>query len=169
MKKIIFYMLILASISNANSISGLGLAFSHGDDKSKNITTLLNYNVALGIDLRFEYNRNISDYKEYFSTDINRYALFATSTLPLGYSFSVTPKVGLAKTNGKFKTYETLKKITDSSIAFTYGAELNYNLSNKVSAFLGYTDYGHSFKKIKDIKASKINSKNITVGLKINL
>lgn len=169
MKKAIFSTLVLTSLAAANSISGLGLAYSHGDDKSKNITTFLNYNVALGVDLRLEYSRNISDYKEYLSADINRYALFATYTMPLGYSFSLTPKIGLAKTDGEFTVLGTIKKVTDSSTTFTYGAELNYDLSNRVSAFVGYTDYGHNFKKIKDIKKSNINSKNITFGVKINL
>ena len=169
MKKIIISAVAMVSIVSAGSLSNIGLAYSHGDDKSKNITTFLSYGVLAGVDLRFEYNRNISDYKEFSNADINRYALFATYTQPLGPSFSLTPKVGLAKTDGKFKTIETLKKVTDSSTTFTYGLELNYDINDMASAFVGYTDYGHDFKKVKDIKASKINSKNITVGLKINL
>ena len=169
MKKFIISIFTSLTLLSAGSISNVGLAFSKGDDSSKNITTFVSYNILAGVDLRFEYNRNISDYKEFANADINRYALFATYTQPIGSSFSITPKIGLSKTDGKFETIDTLKKVTDSSTDFTYGVEINYDINNMASAFVGYTDYGHKFKKLKDVKASKINGKNITVGFKINL
>ncbi len=168
MKNLILAIMVATSVSVAGSISGAGVAYSQGTDESKNITTFLNYNLVAGFDLRFEYNRNISDYKEFLTSDINRYALFATYTQPVGYSLSITPKMGMVKTNGEFETLSTLKKVSDSSTDFTYGVELNYDLSDNLALFAGYTDYGHNFKSLKDIKKSEIESKNFSAGLKIN-
>ena len=169
MKRYIFGSIFLASLLNASSMVNFGIAYANGSDSSKNITTFISYNVFAGVNLRFEYNRNIADYKEFLNSDINRYALFVTYNQALSNSFSITPKVGLVKTDGKFTTIDTLKKVTDSSTNFTYGVELNYDINSVASVFVGYTDYGHRFKKVKDIKASKIDSKNISLGVKINL
>ncbi len=171
MKKIGFITIIFFALLEveANSISKFGLAYSRGEDSSKNITTLLSYNIISNLDLRFEYNRNISDYKDFLKADINRYALFATYTQPLAYSLSITPKIGLVRTQGEFETLETIKTISDSSTNFTYGLELNYNISDTISTFIGYTDYGHKFKDIKSIKESNINSKNVSFGFKFDL
>ena len=168
MRKIVLYSLASVLLATSNLTASIGLAYAKGDDNSKNITTFVSYNIFARVNLRLEYNRNLSKYKEFFSTKINRYGLFATYTQALGNYFSITPKVGIVKTNGDFQTLNTLKTISDSSTDFTYGVELNYDLNSALSIFAGYTDYGHKFKKIKDIKASKINSKNISIGLKLN-
>lgn len=169
MKKIILTMLCFGYVVNAGSISQVGIAYSHGEDKSKNITIFSKYSVVADFGLRLEYSRNISDYKEFYQADINRYWLFATYTLPLGANFSVTPKVGLFKTDAEFELIDTLKKVSDSSTNFTYGVELNYQLNSRVSLFSGYTDYGHKFKNIKSITKSDIDSKNFTFGVKLDI
>jgi outer membrane receptor protein involved in Fe transport len=169
MKKIISSIAMLATIATASSISQVGAAYSKGTDESKNITLFTTYNFAVGVGLRLEYSRNVSDYTEFLNADVSRYGLFATYTLPLGSSFSVTPKAGLVKTDGEFEMLSTLKKVSDSSTNFTYGLEVNYDVNENVSLFTGYTDYGHKFKNVKSITKSKIDSKNYTFGVKINL
>ncbi len=170
MKKLIILPILTLGFISAGSISQVGIGYSKGEDKSKNITTFISYGVAVGLDLRFEYSKAISKYSEFASSDVNRYGLFATYTLPLSTSsFSVTPKVGIVKNSGEFEMLDTLSKVTDSSTDFTYGLELNYDFNSKLSIFAGYTDYGHKFKKLKSIKASEIDSKNYTVGFKLGI
>ena len=129
----------------------------------------MGFNVFSNIGLRLEYAKNISEHPEFTKEDISRYGLFATYTLPLSSSFSVTPKAGLTKTDGTFETTEVLKEVSDSSTNFTYGLELNYHYNDKVSLFVGYTDYGNDFDNIGDVSASKLDSQNYTFGIKLDI
>jgi opacity protein-like surface antigen len=81
---------------------------------------------------------------------------------------SLTPKIGLVKTDGSFEVVDTFKTITESSTNFTYGLELNYNVNDKMSIFIGYTDYGNEL-DIDDFDTSKLDTANYTFGLKIHL
>jgi len=152
------------------SIQEIGLAYSKGKHGTKNATGFFEYSLLMGAGLRFEYSKNISEHPEFSSTDISKYGLFAVYNIGLPNSaFSVTPKAGLVKTDGKFKMYDTLKKVTSKETKFTYGVELNYNINDKASIFVGYTDYGKNIKKTKDIKIDNLDSKNVSLGLKIKL
>jgi len=152
------------------SVQELGIALSKGKADAKNVTGFFEYSLLMGAGLRFEYSKTISEFSEFSSADINKYGLFAVYNMPFpGTSFSVTPKVGLVKTDGEFETYDTLRKITSDETKFTYGIELNYNFNNKASVFVGYTDYGNNIKSTDDIELDNIDGKNVAVGFKLQL
>jgi len=168
MKKILLSFILAGSLAMAGSFGQLGLGYSKGDNSDNFITAFGSLNVLGNIGARLEYTKNISENPEFSKEDISRYGLFATYTLPLPMGFSVTPKIGLVKTDGSFTALGTLKSVTESSTEFTYGLEANYELNDKVSAFVGYTDYGNKL-EVRHIDTSKMDTANYTFGIKIDL
>jgi len=167
MKKIILSFLLAGSLLSAGTLVQVGAGYSKGDKDADIGTAFIGTDVLLGIGLRLEYSKNLSEHPEFTKEDITRYGLFATYTLPLTSSFSVTPKAGLMKTDGDFTLKDTTK-VTDSSTNFTYGLEANYHYNDFVSLFVGYTDYGNKFDKVGDVKSSELDSQNYTVGIKLD-
>ncbi len=168
MKKIILCGVLVTSLTMANSFAELGLGYSKGNESDNFVTLHGALKVFGNIAARLEYTKNISDNPEFSNEDISRYGLFATYTLPILPSLSLTPKLGLTKTDGSFQVLETLDTITQSTTTFTYGIELNYDFNDKMSAFVGYTDYGNDF-SIEEFDTSKLDSANYTFGIKIHL
>jgi hypothetical protein len=168
MNKIIISLMLASSLMMADGFAQVGLGYSKGDNDGDMLTGFAGIKVLSNIGLRLEYTKNISEHPEFSKEDISRYGLFATYTLPITPSISLTPKAGLMKTDGEFETLDTLKTISDSSTEFTYGLELNYNYSNMVTFFIGYTDYGKEL-EINDIDTTKMDTKNYTVGIKIDI
>jgi len=153
-----------------NSIQEIGLAYSKGKNKDNYVTGHFEYSLLLGAGLRFEYSKNISEHPEFSKSDISRYGLFAVYNIYLpGTGFSFTPKMGMVKTDGEFELYDTYKKIKSKKTTFTYGIEANYDLNDNAAVFVGYTDYGNNIEKAKDIKLKNLDSKNVSVGIKISL
>ena len=161
-------VLLMSSVVMAGSFGQLGLGYSKGDNSDNFITAYGSLNVLGNFGARLEYTKNITENPEFSKENISRYGLFVTYTLPLISGFSVTPKIGLVKTDGSFTILETLQKVSKSSTDFTYGLEVNYALNEKVHAYIGYTDYGNEL-DIKDIDTSKMDTANYTFGIKIDL
>ncbi len=168
MKKTLLTLLAASSILTAGSFAQLGAGFSKGDNSDNFVTFFAGLNMISNIQARLEYTKNTTENDLFSREDISRYGVFATYTLPILPSFSLTPKIGLFKTDGSFTIKETLEKVTDSSTNFTYGLEANYDMNEKVSLFVGYTDYGNNL-DIKHFDTSKLDNKNYTFGIKINL
>jgi hypothetical protein len=169
MKKIIIGLMLLGSLATAGTLVQLGAGYSRGDNKTDNGTAFIGTDVLAGIGLRLEYSKNFTEHSEFSKEDISRYGLFATYTLPLPASFSVTPKVGLSKTEGEFQVKETVETVSDSSTSFTYGLEVNYEFNEFFSMFVGYTDYGNKFDSIGAVNSSSLDSKNYTFGFKLDI
>lgn len=169
MKKIVTSLILMGSLATAGSFAQVGAGYSQGDNDSNNGTAFVGVNVLGNIGLRMEYTKNLSEHSEFSKEDISRYGLFATYTLPMTSEFSVTPKVGLTKTDGDFEVAETLATVSDSSTEFTYGLELNYKYNEMISLFVGYTDYGNKFDDIGSVKASELDSANYTFGIKLEI
>jgi len=169
MKKIITSLIFISSLVMAGSFAQVGAGYSKGDNDSNNGTGFIGLNVLGNIGLRLEYSKNFSEHPEFSKEDISRYGLFATYTLPLTSAFSVTPKVGLTKSDGEFEVVDTIDKVSDSSTNFTYGLELNYHYNELISLFVGYTDYGNKFDDIGSVKASELDSANYTFGIKLDI
>ncbi len=168
MKKTVLALLIATSLSTGGTFAQLGIAYAKGDNDGNMGTGFIGVNVLSSIGLRLEYTKNFSEHLEFTKEDISRYGLFATYTLPLVLGLSVTPKAGLTKTDGEFETVDTIKTLSDSSTEFTYGLEINYQLNQAISMFIGYTDYGSEL-DIKEIDTSKMDTKNYTFGIKIDI
>jgi len=169
LKKIAMSFILVSSLATAGSFAQVGAGYSKGDNKTDNGTAFIGLDVLGNIGLRLEYSKNFSEHPEFSKEDISRYGLFATYTLPLTSSFSVTPKAGLTKTDGDFEFADTVKTISDSSTNFTYGLEVNYHYNALLSFFIGYTDYGNKFDDIGSIKASELDSQNYTFGIKLDI
>lgn len=169
MKKIVTNLILISSLSLASSFAQFGAGYSRGDNDTDNGTAFIGLNVLSNLGLRLEYSKNFSEHPEFSKEDISRYGLFATYTLPLTPSFSLTPKAGLTKTDGDFEVVDTIKSVSDSSTSFTYGLELNYSYNEMISLFVGYTDYGNKFDDIGSIKASELDSSNYTFGIKLEI
>ena len=167
MKKILLSLLVSGTMVSAGSFGQLGLGYSKGDNSDNFITAFGSLNVLGNIGARLEYTKNMTENPEFSKEDISRYGLFATYTLPLIGGFSVTPKIGLTKTDGSFTILDTLEKVSKSSTDFTYGLEVNYALNEKVYAYVGYTDYGNEL-EIKHIDTSKMDTANYTFGVKLD-
>jgi len=167
MKKIILSLIIVSSLVTAGSFAQLGLGYSKGDNSDNFITAFGSLNVLGNLGARLEYTKNMTENPEFSKEDISRYGVFVTYTLPLVGGFSLTPKIGLAKTDGSFKIIETLAEVSESSTEFTYGLEANFELNDKLSAYIGYTDYGNKL-EIKDIDTSKMDTANYTFGIKLD-
>ena len=159
----------MVSLATAGDFAQVGAGYSRGDNHTDNGTAFLGVNVLGNLGLRLEYSKNFSEHPEFSKEDISRYGLFATYTLPLTSAFSVTPKMGLTKTNGSFKFKDAIETISDSSTDFTYGLEVNYHYNSLISFFVGYTDYGNKFDSLGSIKASELDRKNYTFGIKIDI
>ena len=168
MKKIIISLALASSLVLANSAAQLGLGYSKGDSSDNFITAFGSITFLGNAGARLEYTKNISENPEFSKEDISRYGVFVTYTLPLFANLSVTPKVGLTKTDGSFTALETVEKVSDSDTKFTYGLEANYHFNDNISLYIGYTDYGNEL-DIKDIDTSKMDTKNYTIGFKIDL
>ena len=172
MKKILLSLLLVSSLTMTNALADtfgqLGLGYSKGNNSDNYITAFGSLKIIGNIGTRLEYTKNISENSEFSKEDITRYGLFATYNLPILPNISLTPKIGLTKTDGSFELKDTAKTISKSSTEFTYGLEINYDINENMSAFVGYTDYGHAL-DIKDIDSSKLDSANYTFGIKIHL
>ena len=168
MKKTVLALLLATSLATAGSLVQLGAGYAKGDNSGDMVTGFIGVDVISAIGLRLEYTKNFSEHSEFTKEDISRYGLFATYTIPLISGLSVTPKAGLAKTDGEFQVKDTIETLSDSSTEFTYGLEVNYELNRMVSLFLGYTDYGNEL-DIKDIDTSKMDTANYTFGIKIDI
>jgi len=169
MKKIVTSLLLTGSLAMAGSFAQVGLGYSQGDNDTDNGTAFIGATVLGNIGLRLEYSKNFSDHPEFSKEDISRYGLFATYTLPLNSSISITPKAGLTKSDGEFEVFDTIQTVSDTSTNFTYGLELNYQYNELISLFVGYTDYGNKFDTIADVSASKLDSQNYTFGIKLDI
>jgi len=169
MKKIVTSLILVGSLAMAGSFAQVGAGYSKGDNDTDNGTGFIGLNVLGNIGLRLEYSKNFSEHSEFSKEDISRYGLFATYTLPLTSAFSVTPKVGLIKTDGEFEVVDTIQTVSDSSTNFTYGLEINYHYNELISLFVGYTDYGNKFDDIGSVKASELDSANYTFGIKLDI
>ena len=169
MKKIITSLVLVGTLATAGGFAQVGAAYSRGVNESDNGTAFVGLNVLGDIGLRLEYSKNFSENPELSNEDISRYGLFATYTLPITPSFSLTPKAGMVKSDGSFTVKDSFKKVSDSSTTFTYGLEVNYQLNRAISMFVGYTDYGNKFESIGDVDASEFDSQNYTFGIKIDL
>ncbi len=169
MKKILFILLLSWGMLQADSLGNAGLGYSKGDNDGDMITGFASLNVIAGIALRLEYTKNISEHPEFSKEDVSRYGLFATYEFYLLPGFSVTPKVGLVKTDGEFKFVDSVKKVTDSDTKFTYGLEADYYFNNQLSVFIGYTDYGDKLRSLGDVAISEMDSANYILGLKLHL
>jgi len=167
MKKIIPTLIIASSCAFA-SFGQVGLGYSKGGENSNFITGFGSLKVIGNINLQLEYTKNTSTDDIFSTEDISRYGLFATYNLPITRTLSITPKIGLTKTDGKFELKDTLEKVTDSSTKFSYGVDANFRFSSVMSAYVGYVDYGNAL-DIKNIDTSKIDNKNFTFGLKLDL
>ncbi len=168
MKKIILGIFLISNIMLADGFAQVGLGYSRGNNDGDIATGFVGAKVLSNIGLRLEYTKNISEHPEFSKEDISRYGLFATYTLPLTSSFSITPKMGVLKTDGEFQVQDAIDTISDSSTEFTYGLELNYSYNELVSFFVGYTDYGNKL-DIKSIDTSKMDTQNYTIGIKIDM
>jgi len=169
MKKILLVLSIMIASLQADAIGNIGLGYSKGDNSGNMVTAFGSLNVIAGVALRLEYTKNIDEHAEFSKEDVSRYGLFATYELFLLPALSVTPKVGLVKTDGEFEFVNSVKKITDSKTKFTYGLEADYYFNNQFSAFLGYTDYGDKLHGIGDVSLKEMDSANYTLGLKLHL
>ena len=169
MKKIITSLLLAGSLAMAGGFAQVGAGYSKGDNDTDNGTAFVGVNVLGNIGLRLEYSKNFSEHPEFSKEDISRYGLFATYTLPLISGLSVTPKIGLTKTDGDFEVADTVKTVSDSSTSFTYGLEVNYQFNDLISLFVGYTDYGNKFDSIGSVSASELDSQNYTFGIKLDI
>ncbi|HHS91799.1 MAG TPA: porin family protein [Campylobacterales bacterium] len=168
MKKIILALVLATGLATAGSFGQLGLAYSQGDDEGKYATGFAGINVLSNIGLRLEYTKNVSEHPEFSKEDISRYGLFATYTLPLGSSFSLTPKAGITKVDGDITLKDATNSVTDSSTEFTYGLEANYHFNDQLSFFVGYTDYGKEL-ELNNIDTNKLDTQNYTFGIKLEL
>jgi len=167
MKKILLSTLLVSSMAMAE-VGEIGLGYAKGNNSDYFMTAFASLNVAGNIGARMEYTKNISENPAFNKEDISRYGLFATYTLPILPYISITPKIGLTKTDHAFKLLETVDEVTKSSTKFTYGLEINYDVSDQISTFLGYTDYGNDL-DIKNIDTSKMDTANYTFGIKIHI
>lgn len=167
-KTLLLGTILVSNIAMADSFGEVGLGYSKGNNSDNFITAFGSLDIIGNIGARLEYTKNISENPQFSKEDISRYGLFATYTLPILPNISLTPKIGLVKTDGSFKIVDTFKTITDSSTSFTYGLEINYNVNDKMSAFIGYTDYGNEL-DITDFDTSKLDTANYTFGIKIHL
>lgn len=169
MKKILWALALMVASLQADAIGNVGLGYSKGDNSGNMITAFGSLNVIAGAALRLEYTKNIDEHASFSKEDVSRYGLFATYELSLLPGFSVTPKVGLVKTDGEFEFIDSVKKVTDSDTKFTYGLEADYYFNDQFSAFLGYTDYGDKLHGLGDVSLKEMDSANYTLGLKLHL
>ena len=167
MKKILISCILASSLLLSNSFGQLGLGYSKGDNADNFITAFGSLNLLGNIGLRLEYTKNMTENPDFSKEDLSRYGVYATYTLPLIGGFSLTPKIGFNKTDSAFTVFETFEKVSDSSTDFTYGLEANYAFNEKMSLFVGYTDYGNKL-KINHVDTSNLDTANYTFGIKLD-
>jgi len=171
MKRILLACMLFIASVQADSLGNAGVGYSKGDNDGDMITAFGSLNVIAGAALRLEYTKNISEHPEFSKEDVSRYGLFATYEFSLLPGFSVTPKIGLVKTDGEFEVVDSLKKVTDSDTKFTYGLEADYYFNDQFSIFIGYTDYGDKLdvNNLADTEKEALDSANYVLGLKLHL
>ena len=169
MKKIITTLIFTGTLLSAGGFAQIGAGYSKDDNSGDTGSAFVGLNVLGNLGLRLEYAKNITEHPEFSKEDISRYGVFATYTLPLFSAFSITPKVGLTKSEGSFTVKGVRDEVSDSSTTFTYGLEANYHYNDAISLFVGYTDYDNKFDNIPSVKASELDSKNYTFGIKIDI
>ncbi|CAA6826626.1 MAG: Unknown protein [uncultured Sulfurovum sp.] len=160
--------MVAGSLSMADSFAQVGLGYSQGDDEGNYVTGFAGINVLSNIGLRLEYTKNVDEHPEFSKEDVSRYGIFATYTLPISSSFSITPKVGLSKVDGAYTLKGVTEEVSDSSTEFTYGLELNYAYNEQVGLYVGYTDYGQEL-ELNNIDKNKMDTQNYTFGIKIDI
>lgn len=168
MKKIIVSLIVAGSLAMAGSFAQVGLGYSQGEDEGNYATGFAGINVLSNIGLRLEYTKNVDENPAFSKEDVSRYGLFATYTLPLSSSFSVTPKAGLTRVDGEFTFTGAVEEVSDSSTEFTYGLELNYHYNDQIGLYVGYTDYGNEL-DINSLDKDKFDTQNYTFGIKIDI
>ncbi len=168
MKKLILATLLTITTLSADWIGQAGLGYSRGNNGADYLTGFYGADIFMGAGLRFEYTKNFSEHDEFTKEDISRYGMFVTYQVSLLPNFSLTPKIGLVKTDGEFETSDIFSAVSESSTDFTYGLELDYYYNGFVSIFLGYTDYGKEL-DIEHIDTSKMDTANFTLGFKLHL
>jgi len=168
MKKMIISSILCLGLSTQAQAIEAGIGLAPGDKSGSIATVFGSVDVLSNIELRLEYTKNISEHKSFSKENLSRMGIFATYTLPLTSVFSITPKVGIVKTDGEFEFSEVTEKLTDSDTKFTYGLELNYDYNDNLAIFLGYTDYGDTI-DLKDLNKKDMDNDNFTVGLKFKL
>lgn len=168
MKKIIVSLIVAGSLAMAGSFAQVGLGYSQGEDEGNYATGFAGINVLSNIGLRLEYTKNVDENPAFSKEDVSRYGLFATYTLPLSSSFSVTPKAGLTRVDGEFTFTGAVEEVSDSSTEFTYGLELNYHYNDQIGLYVGYTDYGNEL-DINNLDKDKFDTQNYTFGIKIDI
>ncbi len=168
MKKLVLILFLMIGTVQSNAAFGeIGAGYAKGNNDGDMLTLFGSLPLIGDINLRLEYTKNVSDHPQFTKEDISRYGIFATYTLYLVPHISVTPKIGMTKTESDFKIKEVLENVTDSSTEFTYGVELNYDVSKSATLFIGYTDYGQE-QDIKNIDTSKLDNSNYSIGLKLH-
>jgi len=168
MKKTLFTLFLATGLTFAGSFAQLGLGYSQGEDEGHYATGFAGVNVLGNLGLRLEYTKNVSENASFSKEDISRYGLFATYTLPLTSSFSLTPKAGITQTDGSITLKDATESITDDSTTFTYGLEANYHYNEQLLFYVGYTDYGQEL-DLKNIDTDKLDSQNYTFGIKLEI
>lgn len=168
MKKIILTLLVVTGLATAGSFGQLGLGYSQGENEGDYVTGFAGVNVLGNLGLRLEYTKNVSENPEFSKEDISRYGLFATYTLPLTSSFSITPKAGITQVDGSITLKDATDSITDDSTEFTYGLEANYHYNDQLLFYIGYTDYGQEL-DLKNIDTDKLDTQNYTFGIKLEI
>jgi len=156
------------SLAVAGNFAQVGLGYSQGDDEGNYAMGFVGVNVLSNIGIRLEYTKNIDEHPEFSKEDVSRYGVFATYTLPLTSSFSVTPKAGLTQVDGAYTLKGVVDEVSDSSTEFTYGLELNYHYNDQVGLYVGYTDYGKEL-DLNNIDKNKMDTQNYTFGIKIDI
>ena len=160
--------MFVSSLSMADGFAQVGVGYSQGENEGNYATGFLGVNVFSNIGVRLEYTKNVDEHPEFSKEDISRYGVFATYTLPLTSSFSVTPKAGLTKVDGAYTLQGLTDEISDSSTEFTYGLELNYHYNKNIGLYVGYTDYGKEL-ELNNIDRDKMDTQNYTFGIKIDI
>jgi len=168
MKKIVLAVMLLAGTLSADWLGQAGLSYSKGNNGENHVTGFAGAELFMGAGLRLEYTKNFSEHPEFTKEDVSRYGLFATYQFSLIPKFSITPKIGLVKTDGEFGALDVAKVVTKSSTNFTYGLEIDYYYNGFLSIFVGYTDYGKEL-DISNIDTSKMDTANYALGFKLHL
>jgi len=168
MKKIFLTLFLATGLATAGSFGQLGLAYSQGNNEGDYATGFAGINVLSNLGLRLEYTKNVTENPEFSKEDISRYGLFATYTLPLTSSFSLTPKAGITKTDGSITLKDATDAVTNDSTEFTYGLEANYHFNEQLLFYVGYTDYGQEL-ELNNIDTNKLDTQNYTFGIKLEL
>ena len=171
MKRVVISLMLAGSLAMAGGFAQIGLGYSQGNEEGDFATGFAGVNVLGDLGLRLEYTKNITEHPEFSKEDISRYGLFATYTLPLTSSFSITPKAGVTRVDGDFTLTNAVTTVSDSSTEFTYGLEVNYHYNDNIELFVGYTDYGSELdiNNLSNTDTTKMDTQNYTFGIKLDI